>query len=594
VNLPDVQLADWAKNPIDRFILARMEAAGLAPSQPADRQTFVRRLTFDLTGWPPTPEEVAAFVNNPADDEEALAALVDRLLDSPHFGERWARHWLDVARYADSDGYESDADRPAAYQYRDFVIRAFNRDMPFDQFVRWQLAGDEYAPDNSEALAATGFLAASPVITYISKVAAETARYRMEDLDNMLSTTGSALLGLTIGCARCHDHKFDPISQRDFYRMLAAFTTTERRDVEIGRDGAGNPIHALVLTDQRPEAMVTHLLERGDPTLPAERVTLGFLRVLTPPEIDGEAAFWCSSPPEGAKTTWQRRAMAAWITDLEQGAGSLLARVIVNRIWQYHFGTGLVRTSSDFGTQGTPPTHPELLEWLAGELVRCGWRLKPLHRLIVTSATYRQANQYDPDNAAADPENALLWHRRPQRLEIEAVRDSILAVSGGLDPTMFGPAIKPYVPPEAMAGRNKDDKVERPSEDAPEQWRRTIYLFTKRSIPTPMLEVFDAPDSDVSCARRSESTVAPQALALLNDPFVRRQAKLFAERVQREAEDREEDFIEHAFQLALGRPPGEHEMAAASEFLKRADDRAAALTDLCHSLFTVNEFMYVD
>ena len=637
---PAVQDDGWPRTPIDRFILARLKAARIKPNSSADRRRLVRRVSFDLLGLPPTPEEVAAFVSDPAAD--AYEKLIDRLLASPHYGERWGRHWLDLARYADSDGYEADWDRPTAYHYRDFVIKAFNDDLPFDTFVQWQLAGDEYRPDDPAARAATGFLTAGPVVVFTNAgegTELERATNRYNELDDMLTTTGAAFLGLTIGCARCHDHKFDPIPTRDYYGMLAAFTTTKRQEhllappeavaeyrqratdgqkrlalvqkklhdwlerekallaaplrqrkiaalplaaeekvllalpadktnqrqqellkkhgkalqltdddfrkefdakqlarwaalkqqVNAARQAKPQaPPTALTLTDAAPQPARSFLLLRGEPAHPGPEVKLSFLSVLS----SGPARV---RRPQRAATTYQRTALAEWLTDARGGAGALLARVIVNRMWQHHFGFGLVRTPNDFGFQGERPTHPELLDWLAADLVQNGWRLKALHRRIMTSAVYLQDSAWDETRAKIDPENRLLWRRRPVRLEAEALRDSILAVSGRLNRELYGPALKPAVPAEAMAGRNKDNAVGRPKEDGPALWRRSIYLFTKRSLPTPLLEVFNAPNPIGSCGRRNQSTVATQALALLNDSFVRGQASQLASRVAAEA-----------------------------------------------------------
>ena len=695
---PAVKVDGWCRTPIDRFVLVRLESAGIKPYASADRRRLIRRVYFDLLGLPPTPEEVAAFVSDPAAD--AYEKLIDRLLASPHYGERWGRHWLDLARFADSDGYEADFDRPTAYHYRDFVIQAFNDDLPFDTFVKWQLAGDEYRPDDPAAHAATGFLTAGPVVIFTNAgegTELERATNRYNELDDMLATTGATFLGLTIGCARCHDHKFDPIPTRDYYRMLAAFTTTKRQEhsmappdivaeyrrrmtdwqkritgvqkklgdwlerektlvadplrqrkidalpiaaedkalltlpadktnqrqqellkkhakalqltdddfrEEFGAEQRATwdalkeqvnaaqkakpqaPPTALTLTDAAPLPTKSLLLLRGDPAHRGPEVELGFLSVLSsgPPKV---------RRPEGAATTYQRTTLAEWLTDTNDGAGALLARVIVNRLWQHHFGAGLVRTPNDFGFQGERPTHPELLDWLAADLIQNGWRLKVLHRRIMTSTVYLQDAAYDETKAKIDPENRLLWRRRPLRLEAEILRDSILAVGGRLNHDLYGPALKPPLPAEAMAGRNKDDKVPRPKEDGPALWRRSIYLFTKRSLPTPLLDTFDTPKPIGSCGRRNQSIVATQALALLNDSFVRGQASQFARRVAVEAGDDAATRVQRAFQLALGRQPAAGELERGTKFLD-APDREKALVNFCHVLLTLNEFIYVD
>ncbi len=610
----------WAFRPLARPAGDSVDSFLPAPGPAADPRTLVRRATFDLVGLPPAPEEVEAFVREPD-----LGRLVERLLASPHYGERWGRHWLDVARYADSSGYESDTDRPNAWPYRDFVIRALNEDLPFDTFVRWQVAGDELAPEDPQAVAATGFSTAGPnVKTLPTDMKRNRERYRYDELDDIVSTTAQAFLGLTVGCARCHDHKYDPIPTKDYYRLAAVFAPSERverplsaphrrleewlearrgelREEKLSALGlAGEekvllriPVDGNIVSSKRlherhgkaiqsaeeefrawlgeagrstlegleaaakgvekgPRALVLMgragppekdwWLRRGEPDLKEGEIEPGFLGALTrkAPEVRPEA---------------RRAALAAWLTDVENGAGALLARVIVNRLWQHHFGEGLVKTPNDFGAQGEPPSRPELLEWLASELVARGWRLKEIHRLILASAAWRA-------------------RRRPERLEAEVLRDSMLALSGRLDRTMSGPPVRVAIPKEAMVTRTKDAYPA--VKDGPGSWRRTVYVFVKRSVMAPFLETFDGPNASASCGRRERTTVAPQALALLNDPFVRGCAADFA---GRSGDHR------RAFVLALGRAPGEAEMAAA----RRLD-----LVDFCHVLFMLSEFAYVD
>ncbi len=651
---------------------------------------LIRRLTFDLTGLPPTVDEIEAFVKDGSAD--AYERLVDRLLASPRYGERWGRHWLDLARYADSDGYEGDLDRKTAYRYRDFVIRALNDDLPFDQFVRWQIAGDEYEPENPSAVAATGFCTAAPSQeTTPADTEENKLKIRYDELDNMVSTVGSGLLGLTIGCARCHDHKFDPIPTRDYYRMVAAFQTSDRQEVRLSRSHRDRDrwlaerrrlyredrMKALGLSDEEkfwlrqpehffvpvqielykkhgkaldpspdqlrawlgdegrstldrlddaaraaeaagvdPKATALALLDRGGRPEPAyilargsvtsrkDRVTFGGLQVLTrafaPEDYLARTRSDVGRPKDAVEddsplaTTYQRRALAEWLTDPENGAGGLLARVAVNRLWQHHFGEGIVRTPDDFGTKGEPPDHPELLDWLANELVRGGWRLKPIHRRIVTSAAYRQGTTGAPAGAAVDPENRLLWHRRPQRLEAEPLRDAMLAVSGRLDLAMYGPPFRPRIPAEAIATRSKD-AYPADVKEGPPAWRRSVYAFIKRSVPNPLAEVFDAPDSTSTCGRRNATAVPTQSLALLNGDFVRGCARDLAKRVIREAGPERGDRIARAYALTLGRPPHVAERDAAMAFLADTDaDASELLTDFCHVLLTLNEFIYVD
>lgn len=865
VEPPSVKDIAWCRTPIDRFIRAKQEAAGIAPNAPANRRRLIRRAYFDLIGLPPTPEEVEAFVHDASPD--AWVKVIDRLLKSPHYGERWGRHWLDLARFAESHGFEHDYDRPTAYHYRDFVIRAFNDDLPYDTFVKWQLAGDEYAPDQPLAWMATGFLAAGVHSTQITKN--EVERHRYDELDDMLATTGTAMLGLTLGCARCHDHKYDPIPQADYYRLLSTFTTTIRSEYELDLDpegykralaqwqrehqplvdavaeyekqqlpvrfaewekarptlppawllpeltqvrstggatvtklddgsvlvgGTNPPIETLTFTfvtmqtnlkavriealthpslvkngpgrgangnfaltdlritaksktdpkkslavslrspratfeqkgfaaagaidadpvvsgwavdpefgkdhaaafefaepvgfpegtvlevslsfhnnvghgmgrprigfasdtnlsltasavaesfqlalerspDQRDEsqkrillrwfapldtgwqtlqarvqehlksmpkprkvkALVsseglppvrlhsqgedflphTHFLRRGDVDQKEEVATQSFLQVLMPES--GDVSRWKQPAPTGSRTSWQRRALAEWICDTDRGAGALLARVIVNRLWQHHLGRGIVATPSDFGTRGEPPTHPELLDWLARELIDRGWKLKSLHKLIMTSAVYLQDSIADDDRLRLDRDNKLFWRYSPRRLEAEIVRDHLLALSGVLDRTMFGPGTL--------------DESSR---------RRSIYFTVKRSKLIGMMVVFDAPEALVGVAERPTTTIAPQALMLMNNRQVRSWARAFAERI-RSSEDG--DVVRRAYAFAVSRPPTEEELADGAAFLRHqtetyqragrseAESRTLALVDFAQAMMCLNEVVYVE
>ena len=601
---PPVGDSHWPRTPIDRFVLARLESAGLRPQARTTPRQLIRRLAFDLVGLPPTPGEVRDFsAAAELDPEAAPASLADRLLKSPHYGERWGRHWLDVARYADSDGQESDRDRPLAYRYRDFVVRAFNDDVPFDQFVRWQLAGDEYEPQNAEAVAATGFLTAGPFAELPEKLMQEErTRERYNELDDMLATIGTGFLGLTLGCARCHDHKYDAIPSRDYYRMLCALHGGNRGEVQLA---SGEKVFAY--REPGPEPQPTWLFHRGDFHDRNQTVQLGFISVLTSGKTPDE--YWKSAREQGAAkgSTNQRRALAEWMTDVDHGAGALLARVIVNRVWQHHFGQGLVRTVSDFGARSDPPTHPELLEWLARDFVQNGWRIKRLQRLIVLSAVYRQASSVREANLA-DPENRLLWKMPLYRLEGEILRDSMLAVSGTLNTASYGPAVKPPIAAEAMLARNVQDPYPGHIEDGPALRRRSLYLFHKRVVPYPLLQAFDKPDAQQSCGRRDTTTVAPQALALLNDQFVRKVSFEFADRLLKEGRNDPTQWIERGFELALARSPSEAERSASRAFVERQQQerqkrapqapaeeiRRQALADLCQAIFSLNEFVYID
>jgi hypothetical protein len=868
VDPPRVQNVAWCRTTIDRFLLAKLEAAGIRPNPPVSKRQLIRRAYFDLIGLPPTPQEVEAFVQDPAAD--AYEKLLDHLLASPHHGERWARHWLDVARFAESHGFEHDYDRPSAYHYRDFVIKALNQDLPFDTFVKWQLAGDEIAPDNNLALTATGFLAAGVHSTQITKNEVEKQRY--DELDDMLATIGTSMLGLTVGCARCHDHKFDPIPQADYYRLLSTFTTTVRSEIDLNldpegyrkartafdrehapyvaalnrfeaeqlpgrlvaweksgaaqlnrlqwiildvagaksqggatftkledgslraggknppfdtytivahtdltgitavrlealadpslvkggpgraangnfalsdfrltiapRDGKSKPIpvklrnaratfeqkglpvaaaidndaksawaidpqfgkdHAAVFDTEspigfsggtvltftlrfanntghnigRPRLAVTtvpspadpagpalsqqvltilrtpaekrtgvqkaallkwyrtldpewrklngqvqdHLhkapkpalvkalisseglpavrlhtqggdflnetsfLRRGDPTQKEGVATQSFLQVLM--TSDQREKRWQVPPPKGWRTSYRRRALAEWLIDVDQGAGRLLARVIVNRLWQHHLGRGLVATVSDFGTRGERPLHPELLDWLATELIKGGWRLKPIHKLIMSSAVYQQSSQPDESRKKLDRDNRLFWRRLPHRLEAEVIRDALLAVSGTLDVRMFGPGT-----------------LDQGSK------RRSIYFTVKRSKLLPMMQVFDAPEALTSVGERPTTTIAPQALLLMNNPHVRAYARNFARRIAPDAKTFVEEAVKAGYQVALTRPPTAEELADSVAFVKgqmesyqaakKGDDRELALADFCQVLMCLNEFVYVD
>ncbi|MFO0950257.1 MAG: PSD1 and planctomycete cytochrome C domain-containing protein [Isosphaeraceae bacterium] len=418
VRKPAVPQAGPASNPIDAFLLQKLAAEGLKPVGPADRPTLIRRLTFDLTGLPPTPEEFDTFVND--DRPDAYERLVDRLLASPRYGEKWARHWLDVVRFAESHGYEHDSPRPNAWPYRDYVIRSFNTDKPYDRFVAEQIAGDVISPGDPEAEAATGFLVAGPFDEVGSKVtsALMRANVRQDELEDLIGVTGQAFLGLTLQCARCHNHKFDPLTQDDYYRLQAILAGVRHGGVE-----ADKPARYLPKRD-KPE--IIHVLHRGDVQSPGREVAPG-----VPRAVRGE--FEASTFSQEGERRW---AFAAWLV---HPSNPLTARVAVNRLWQHHFGQGVVGTPSDFGFNGTRPTHPELLDWLASELVDQGWRLRPIHRLIVTSDAYRRSSRPDPAAQKVDADNRWLWRFSPRRLEAEEVRDATLAVSGRLVETPGGP-----------------------------------------------------------------------------------------------------------------------------------------------------------
>ena len=840
---PEVKNAAWVRNPIDRFVLASLEAKNLGPSKPLSREKLIRRVTFDLTGLPPTPEEVDAFIADKSPD--AYEKLLARLLASERYGERWGRHWLDVARFAESGGYEFDGDRAGAYHYRDFVIQALNRDMPFDEFVRLQIAGDELKPGDFFATSATGFLVAGPYPGQTTAKTLEPIRY--DHLDDMIATTGTAFLGMTLGCARCHEHKYDPIPQQDYYRLIATLARTDSvtrqmdadpepyRKAKAAFDATHAPLAAALAKfekDELPgrfekwlaaekakpaapwltlepttatgkaplkklddgsylatgkaekadtytltahtsqtkiaairfEALRDDSLPKGGPgrspdgTFALAEITLtatpnadaakkgakpvvvklkpgkganspagalrapasgGALKAVknhattfvaeTPFGFEGgttlsivlkfgdfgagrvrlalatsEAALdgaarpqssgeilalvaaqggkldgknraeivrWfrkVDAPTEEAFVTVERSlakepkpplqpvfsatsgrggdvyylirgetdrkngvapsgfvqvltsadenqwlrdaantksapkpprvALADWMTDSKHGAGHLLARVIVNRMWQHHFGKGLVRTPNDFGAQGEPPTHPELLDYLAGELIKGGWKLKPIHKLIMTSAAYQQGSDANEAATKADPQNRLWWHVPPRRLEAEAIRDSVLAAGGSLDPKMFGPGTL--------------------DENSP---RRSVYLTVKRSRLLPMLQAFDAPEPIQSVGERSLTTATTQALMMMNSRLVRTQAEKLSRVVLPATAADVPQAVEKAYRIVLGRRPTDTEKQRMTAFIlqgagdgKGAKGLETATADFCQVLLCLNEFLYVD
>ncbi len=677
--VPSPKRAGWVRNPIDAFVLHTIEEVGLEPAAEASRERLIRRVTFDLIGLPPSPEEVDAFVKDQRSD--AFERVVDRLLASPQYGERWAQHWLDLARYADTDGFEFDQARPDAWRYRDWVVQALNRDMPYDEFLRRQIAGDEVAPDDPSAFVATGFNRCYPDMVDLN----DQGLRRQNALNDITETTGLVFLGLTLGCARCHDHKFDPIRQSDFYRLQAFFTPARfRDDYPIGRpeerreferrrraweselDGLQSaalaiesPIRArlgpppgvaddVIVALQRPSAErspretslifeaqakdkrirepmfqaalgptssatrrellarveslrksapkpaaqaigideagapvpPTYLLRRGDYASKGPEVWPGVPAVLV---SEGSASLGITP---SAASSGRRSALADW---LAEPSNPLTARVIVNRLWQGHFGRGIVATPSDFGIQGSSPTHPRLLDWLATELPLRGWSLKAMHRLIVTSATYRQDSRGVPASVEADPDNDYLSRQNRHRLDGEAIRDALLACSGTLNPALGGPCVFPELPAELtkLSGKGAMWPVSQKFED---RNRRSLYVFTRRNLRYPFFEVFDRPDTNASCPRRPVSTIAPQSLSLLNGKLSREAASALAGRVRREAPKAE--WLERAYRLALGRSPDPTEWRLAEEFL--VGDEGAGFEDFCLALVNLNEFVYID
>jgi hypothetical protein len=573
---PQVKNTTWVRTPIDRFVLAEQEKRGIRPSVVAQRYKLVRRAYFDLLGLPPSPDELQAFVAD--DSPKAYQQLIDRLLDNQHYGERWARHWLDLARFGESNGFEMDEDRGAAYHYRDFVIKALNQDMPYDQFVRWQIAGDLLKPDDSQARTATGFLVAG--VENIIQSKKEFERDRYDKLEDIVSTLSTGLLALTVGCARCHDHKYDPIPQRDYYRLVASFGKTISREIQID----GQRVYAAVDTggDRLPGRFAlksdVYFLSRGDVAAKKDVVTQSFPQVLM--RGGHHADRWQSDSAD--KALAPRAAVAHWIADVENGAGHLLARVIVNRLWQHHLGTGLVATPSDFGSRGQPPTHPELLDWLARELIRNQWRLKPIHRLIMTSSVYMQTQSEHADNRRIDPANRFLWRRSLQRLEAETIRDAMLSVAGKLDTKAFG------------RGTLDENST-----------RRSIYFTVKRSKLIAMLQLFDAPDAIQAIGARQTTTVPPQSLLLVNNGRVRNWAVALRQRIQRAGKKDLDDAIREGYLIALSREPTDEQLARMRSFINeqsadyqsgRSQDeaRSLAMDDFCQSLMCMNEFFYIE
>ncbi len=570
---PQVRNEGQVRNVIDRFILAHLEKKGLQLAPEADRRTLIRRVSLDLTGLPPSPQEVESFVKD--DSSDAYEKLVNRLLNSDTYGERWAQHWLDVARFAESDGFEHDKVRKEAWRYRDWVIRALNADLPYNTFIQRQIAGDELEPDNPEAALATGFLMSGPDMPDINLV--EERRHTV--LNEMTSAVGAAIMGLGVSCAQCHDHKYDPISQADFYRMRAFFSNLNLPPK--------NKSLQHTFTENGKEAPVSHLMVRGDFRREGPTLKPGFLRVVNRSKEEVEKI-----SPIGDRSTGRRAELARWLTQPDH---PLTTRVMGNRLWMLHFGTPIVSTPNDFGTQGGKPSHPDLLDWLATELPRRGWSLKSMHRLIVRSATYRQVGRGSgadwEKRTTVDPENRLFSRMPRRRLSGEAVRDVMLSISGQLNRKAGGPGFRPPLPPEVTITLLKNQWPV--TEDVTEHHRRSIYLFARRNLRFPMFAVFDRPDALASCARRSESTTALQSLTLFNSEFSLKCSQSLAGHIRDEAGDNKGDQVKEAYARILGRPPRPEEATAATRFLTEAAPESG-LTDLCLALFNVNEFLYVD
>ncbi|HVX16300.1 MAG TPA: DUF1549 and DUF1553 domain-containing protein [Pirellulales bacterium] len=592
-------------DPIDRFLLARLEQAGLAPLPAADRRTLLRRVTFDLTGLPPRPDEIQEFLADGAPG--AYERVVDRLLAAPAYGARWAQHWLDLARFAETDGFEHDLVRKDAWRYRDWVIEALNGDMPLDEFISLQIAGDELRPNEPQAAVATGFLLAGPDMPDINL--AEERRHMA--LNEITSTIGTALLGLQVGCAQCHDHKFDPISQADFYRLRAIFESAD----------LFKPSPAGRVVQESGTVPVSHLLIRGDFRRPGPIVEAAFPRIANASgEVPANGPQTAASGSEVPSSGSGRRAeLARWLTS---GRQPLTPRVLANWIWQHHFGKGLSRTPGDFGILGDSPSHPELLDWLATELIERGWSLKQMHRLLVTSAAYRRssrptssswkANETDPAETAAvqtlwqsavqaDPQNRWLARMNGRRLEGEAVRDAMLAAAATLSQGHGGPGIMAPLPAELVATLLPGQWKASANEE--EIHRRSVYLFVRRNLPYPLFEVLDRAETTVSCPRRNVSTTAPQALALLNSDLSLAAARELATYLAGQHPLDVAAQIDLLYERTLGRQPTASERSSAAAFLSSTSLRSeaadaaappAALVELCLAMFNLNEFIYVD
>lgn len=574
--LPRVARREWIKNPIDAFVMSRLEAEKLEPAPPADRIALIRRVTFDLTGLPPTPEAVDAFAADTSAD--AYERLVDRLLASPQYGEAWGRHWLDLVRYAETNGYERDAAKPYAWRYRDYVIASFNEDKPYDRFVREQIAGDLTEPGSTEALIATGYYR----LGLWDDEPADRPLALYNGLDDIVSTTGQAILGLSINCARCHDHKKDPIPQRDYYRLLAFFRDVTYPDGKnIKMSGPGEPVPVMCVREEGRNE--THVLFRGNPNLVGPRVEPGVPEILG----GGEASF--ATGPE------KRLALAEWLTDPRN---PMTARVMVNRVWQFHFGRGIVPTPSDFGQLGEPSTHPELLDWLAAEFMEGGWRIKRIHRLIVLSNTYRLSARATEQGLARDPGDLWFWRFPMRRLSAEEVRDAILAVSGELNLKAGGPSICPPIPRDVLAGQSMPGSgwaTSTPEESA----RRSVYIHVKRSLQVPILAAHDSPDTDSSCPVRYTTTVPAQALGLLNGAFANEQAERFARRLRRERPGSLAEQVRRAIRLTTGVEPPAEEVARDVAWIDSMKKEAhltadAALREYCLLALSTNAFLYLD
>ncbi len=678
---PRVADAEWSKNPIDAYIFAKLAENGLKPNGPASRQTLIRRAYYDLIGLPPTVAEVKAFENDPAPTADAFEKIVDRLLAKPQYGEKWGRHWLDLVRYAETNGYERDNPKPEVWRYRDYVIRSFNEDKPYDRFIREQLAGDEFEKPDADAIIATGFQR----LGLWDDEPVDPDQAYFDSLDDVLKVTGETFLGITVGCARCHDHKIDPLPQADYYSLLAFFNNTfkniqqrqyektaftlntttviatpaereehARRVRELEKEQAeltaridafekrifetfSNPEkedaedkttrehlikvksraalprdehkeytklkkefeglkarripplpQALAMKENGPAAPDTFVLIRGNAHVPGDKVEPAF------PSMLGLKIPAIPEPRPGAQSSGRRTVLAEWIADKDN---PLTPRVMANRLWQFHFGRGIVRSPSNFGQNGEPPTHPALLDWLARDLMNNGWSLKQTHKRIMLSKAYRMSSAAAKKALAQDPNNDLFWRFDMRRLTAEEIRDSIVNLTGALNLKQGGPSIYTEMPAEVLATASRPDKAWGRSTPA-ERNRRSVYVHIKRSLNEPMLKSFDQADTDSACAVRFATTVPTQSLTMLNSKFVNDSAEAFADRLRSHSKDIREQLKE-ALSLAFSREASENEIAAGQAMIEDLKvnaelDADQALNRFCLMVLNLNEFVYLD
>jgi len=669
--VPQVKEQTWVKDPIDNFILQKLEAAGLAHAAPASKTALIRRAYYDLTGLPPKPQEVEAFLNDQSPD--AYENVIDRLLASPQYGEKWGRHWLDVVRFAETNSFERDGVKPNAWKYRDYVINAFNNDKPYDQFVREQIAGDELPNATPESIIATGFYR----LGAWDDEPSDKLQARYDELDDIVTTVGQGFLGMTMNCCRCHDHKIDPIPQKDYYSLVAFFinitpyangrniqtdlvpdaqrkaheqeveslarrkqdlrqriaafeepvlktlSESEKADLDKPRQRAtllepkilaatnadelrhykelrtqlkeledrkeSDYPQALSVKETGPTPAKSFVMKRGNANTPGEAVQPAFPEVLNPPKV--------VLPPakKGQRTTGLRTQLANWLTSEKN---PLTARVIVNRLWEHHFGRGIVRSPNDFGFGGDKPTHPELLDYLASELVASGWHLKAIHKLIMLSNAYQMSSAGNETALAKDPQNDLFWRFDMRRLTAEEFRDAILAVTGKLNPKMGGPGIYPTIPATILAGQSRPG--EGWDKSSPEEAaRRSVYIHVKRSLVVPIIAAFDAADTDFSCPARFTTTQATQSLMLLNSDMMNDEATAFAKRIHKEAGELPEAQVRFALKVALSREPAPDEVSRGVAFIDLLKTKHHATSDLALKQFALlvlnlNEFVYLD